>query len=385
MRLCVLAFYYPPDLCACSFRTKALVDALRERTDDPVHVDVITTQPNRYESFTPDASDHETSNRVNVYRARLPQHKSGMIDQALSYFWYTRFVLRQTRGKRYDVVFATSSRLFTAGLGALISKIRRALLYLDLRDIFVENMDEMLSGPARLGLLPFFRLVERFALRQASALNCVSPGFKPYFAAKTHLPMTFLTNGIDPEFLETDFSKPAASPRPVVTYAGNIGEGQGLHQLFPAVARAYPQLDFQIIGSGGKRAALEAQVAELENVTLIPPVSRPELIDIYRNSDFLLLHLNDYKAFERVLPSKIFEYGATGKPIIAGVGGYARQFIEGELPDAFCFDPCNVEQLRAVFDGTVPGPRNRKDFRARHNRANIMRIMVEDLLMLSRS
>ena len=42
-------------------------------------------------------------------------------------------------------------------------------------------------------------------------------------------------------------------------------------------------------------------------MTLINPVSRDELRIFYDQSDFLFLHLNDYQAFRKVLPSKIFE------------------------------------------------------------------------------
>jgi hypothetical protein len=46
MRLLVLSFYYQPDLGAGSFRTTALVRALREHTPSTM-VDVVTTLPNR--------------------------------------------------------------------------------------------------------------------------------------------------------------------------------------------------------------------------------------------------------------------------------------------------------------------------------------------------
>ena len=57
----------------------------------------------------------------------------------------------------------------------------------------------------------------------------------------------------------------------------------------------------------------------------------------------LFLHLNNYKAFEKVLPSKIFEYAATNKPILAGVSGYSRRFINKEIPNAQTFNPCDLE------------------------------------------
>ena len=50
------------------------------------------------------------------------------------------------------------------------------------------------------------------------------------------------------------------------------------------------------------------------------------------STDVLFLHLNDYSAFRKVIPSKIFEYAATGKPIVAGVSGYAAEFLRHENP-----------------------------------------------------
>ena len=72
---------------------------------------------------------------------------------------------------------------------------------------------------------------------------------------------------------------------------------------------------------------------------LLNPVSRKELLEYYNQSTFLFLHLNDLDAFKKVLPSKLFEYGAFDKPIIAGVGGYAAQFIRDNLLNYILFKP----------------------------------------------
>ena len=58
----------------------------------------------------------------------------------------------------------------------------------------------------------------------------------------------------------------------------------------------------------------------------------------------MFLHLNDFNAFEKVLPSKIFEYGATEKPILAGVSGYAKKFIDSEIINCATFNPCDSVQ-----------------------------------------
>ena len=58
----------------------------------------------------------------------------------------------------------------------------------------------------------------------------------------------------------------------------------------------------------------------------------------------LFLHLNNLPAFRRVLPSKIFEYAAIGKPIVADLDGYSAKFMGNNISYANVFDPGNVDQ-----------------------------------------
>src|SRR5699024_10661318 len=112
-------------------------------------------------------------------------------------------------------------------------------------------------------------------------------------------------------------------------YAGNLGEGQGLHKIIPQAAKKLGnQYQFIIIGNGGRKKDLEEDINSLalDNVELKEPVPRDELIKLYENCDFTFVHLNDYKAFKRVLPSKIFELACFPQPMIAGVGGFAGEF-----------------------------------------------------------
>src|SRR5690606_33202754 len=119
-----------------------------------------------------------------------------------------------------------------------------------------------------------------------------------------------------------------------------IGEGQGLHIIVPQAAhRLGDSYKFVIIGDGGAKGKLKAELDRLQvsNVELRAPVKRAELLEIYREADVLFLHLNDYDAFKKVLPSKIFELGAYDKPIIAGVAGFANEFIKKNIPNRILF------------------------------------------------
>src|ERR1700741_3256498 len=136
MRLLVLTFYFPPDLSAGSFRATALVDALLERAPQDTRIDVMTTAPNRYQTFAHAASELERRPGLEIRRIALPPHRSDMLGQARAFATFARAVRRHTAEARYDLVFATSSRLMTAALGAVVARRAGSRLYLDIRDIF---------------------------------------------------------------------------------------------------------------------------------------------------------------------------------------------------------------------------------------------------------
>ena len=57
MNLVLLSYNYPPDLSAGSFRSKALVDQLSKDLRSDEKLFVITTQPNRYDSYRKEISN----------------------------------------------------------------------------------------------------------------------------------------------------------------------------------------------------------------------------------------------------------------------------------------------------------------------------------------
>src|SRR5690606_29897810 len=91
----------------------------------------------------------EFENRGNykIYRIAIPKHQSGMLDQVNSFKKYFSETKRLISGKEYDLIVASSSRLFTAYLGYSIAKRQRVPLYLDIRDIFTDTMKDVLKSP----------------------------------------------------------------------------------------------------------------------------------------------------------------------------------------------------------------------------------------------
>jgi len=387
-RILLLSFYFRPDLSAGSFRTTALVDELLARNISSIKIDVITTLPNRYSSFNLDAQDHETVGVVTVHRIKLPTHRSGMLDQAKAFVTFARSALRIAKKTRYDLVFATSSRLMTAVLGAWVAKWARVPLYLDIRDIFVDTIKDVLSKKAAFFLSPFFSVIEYLTFKSACHVNLVSRGFETYFRDKyPNLSLSYFTNGIDDGFLPENtliVRQDRKNDAPItVLYAGNIGEGQGLHSIIPHLAKNFGErIIFKVFGDGGRKEQLENALIEQQvtNVEMLPPISRDQLIKEYLAADILFLHLNDYDAFKKVLPSKIFEYAALGKPIWAGVGGYAAEFLVSEVSNVAVFPPCDVFQAINAFEKLNISDMPRDSFVEKFQRKAIMKKMVDDIL-----
>lgn len=389
MRILFLSFYYEPDLSAGSFRNTSLVNVLQQQLGEGSYIDVITTFPNRYASFSVDAPINEKLGCVHIHRIELPSHKSGMFDQSKAFLVYARCVLKIVSSNKYDIVYASSSRLMTAFLGAYISRRKKIPLYLDIRDIFVDTIKDVLPQKFSWIFKLLFSLVERFTFSSAKKINIVSEGFLPYFKQRfSQIPISIFTNGIDDEFLDAQPKLSTSVNREViqVLYAGNVGEGQGLHNIIPALACMLEgRVHFKVIGSGGRLDQLKSQlaVANCKNVELCEPLNRHELIEAYRSADVLFLHLNNYDAFEKVLPSKIFEYAAMGKPIWAGVGGFAASFIGKHISNSAVFIPCDKNDAIKAFHRLIIKTEPREDFISKYSRINIMQSMALDVIQVA--
>lgn len=386
-KILVLSFYFQPDLCAGSFRCTSLVEELSKH-DLKVHV--ITSSPNRYKSFKKKSLSSEVHDNVKIDRVFVPTHNSGILDQAMSFIYFYRGAKKLAARNDYDLVFATSSRLFTAFLGARISNAKHIPLYLDIRDLFIDTLKEIIPLWISFLLKPLLKLIEKYTFSSADKINLVSKGFKPCFDERyPDIPYSFFTNGIDKEFI--DIPKLTENKKNIkesvnILYAGNIGEGQGLHKIIPQFANELKdRIHFKVIGEGGLVQKLHDQVNrfKLRNVEIIPPLDRDKLIEEYLKCDVLFVHLNDYDVFKKVLPSKLFEYAAISKPILAGIDGYSADFVKSEISNCEIFSPGNLEQAIIKFNKLNFEISPRKEFIEKFDRRKIMDKMALDIYEFS--
>lgn len=348
MKIVFFTFYYPPDLSAGSFRAVAFARALVKKLNANDELHVITTHPNRYAKYYREVEDIEVDEQVIIHRIAVPGHQNRMISQMRTFAVFSFYAYRLSKKLKPDFLIGTTSRLMTGILTSLSARSQQRKYYIDLRDIFSETISDLLTPRSRfLSSITksFFNFLEKRVFNNASGVNIVSEAFTEYFQAEgiDTSSWTFFPNGVDQEFLNFPLvSKSANKSIKTIMYAGNIGRGQGLETVIPEAAkRLGSNYRFVIVGDGSTISKIRDAIKResVTNVEILLPVGRSDLIEYYNNADILFLHLNNVPAFRRVLPSKIFEYAALGKPIVAGLSGYSAQFLRDNIPSAHLFNP----------------------------------------------
>ena len=351
LKIVFFTFYYPPDLSAGSFRAIALAQALSERMKDSDELHIITTHPNRYKNHRVKADNIEKHGNITVHRIAVPSHKSGMLSQSRSFSTYAISSYKLSNNLNPDFLIGTTGRLMTGLLTGASARKLGCKYFIDMRDIFSETISDIFSQKSKpLGFIfkITFSLLERWLLNKAIGVNVVSEGFPEYFQAKSidTSNWSFFPNGIDKEFVNLPIENKKLKNIKTILYAGNIGIGQGLETVLPATAkRMGSRYHFLVIGAGGATSKLINAIESnnVNNIEILPPVKRENLIKYYKDADILFLHLNDIPAFQRVLPSKIFEYAAARRPIVAGLSGYPARFIVDNVPSATIFNSGDID------------------------------------------
>ncbi|MCK4022645.1 glycosyltransferase family 4 protein [Streptococcus suis] len=119
-----------------------------------------------------------------------------------------------------------------------------------------------------------------------------------------------------------------------ITFAGNIGEAQGLG-ILPKAAIELKNLGvpviFNIIGEGRYKSTLIQEIERLEVEEYFNFIGqrKPEEIPYYfANSDASLIILAQNELFDMTIPAKLQSTMACGIPIIASLNGEAAQIIK---------------------------------------------------------
>jgi len=337
VKILVVSHYFPPEIGAPQSRLSDLARYWAEGGDD---VTVLTGMPNHPTGVVPPEYKGRirAKEQVDGYRVvrtwlyATPNER--MVRKTLGHlsFMASSVLLGARRAGRADVVVVSSPTFFSILSGWTIARGRRARLVVEVRDLWPAIFVELgvLKNRAVIRMLT---ALEMTAYRAADEVVVVTEGFRDDLLRRGVSPdkVHVVRNGVDIEAFVPAAADAgvrarlgAADGETLVLYVGAHGISHGLETVAEAAGKLTgEQVRFAFVGEGAAKRRLEERVAELglANVSTLPGVPHHEVPGLLAAADICLVPLRDVPLFSSFIPSKIFEYLASGKAVVGSVRG----------------------------------------------------------------
>jgi len=386
VRLLIHGMNYAPELLGIGRYTGELGAYLASRGH---RVTVLTAAPyypqwRVREDYRPQRWRREWRDGVEVLRAPqyVPARVSslGRLLQECSFgasclYWWSTCLLQRP----WDAMVAVCPPMTSGLVPGLLARRLAVPLVIHVQDLQLDAARELgiLRQPLLLAGLTWLEL---HLFRQARAVTTISRSMAARLAAK----------GVPPARLQVlpnwaDLDKVRPGPRlnalrrelgltseTVVLYAGNLGEKQGLEVILEAAAltRGKPSIRYLVAGEGAARdrIKLRAQDLGLDNLTFLPLQSNSRLPLLLAAADLHLV-VQRQKAADLVMPSKLTNIMAAGRPFIATAGeGTELARVTTESRAGLVVPPEDGRALAQAVLGLAGDPGARKEMGVRARR-----------------
>jgi glycosyltransferase involved in cell wall biosynthesis len=242
--------------------------------------------------------------------------------------------LRCMRRHAVSVLYSTSSPDSTHLAALAVKRLTRRPWIADFRDPWVERLTFNAPTPLHLGL---HRFLEGRVVKYADRVLCTSEETVIDFLKKYPLlprdKFVVITNGFDPEdFVE---SVPLQETF-TITHTGNLtgkrncfGFLEGLRMFLDKKPEARSKTRVVFIGPRDRENELKAQEWGLKDVVCFQDsLPHKECVRFQLSSHLLLLIEHYSRRGAMIYPAKLFEYAASGRPVLALVpDGPASRFV----------------------------------------------------------
>jgi glycosyltransferase involved in cell wall biosynthesis len=344
-RILFLTHYFHPEVGASQTRILECARLLHARGYE---VTVLTGFPNYPDGVIPEPYrgrwlQTEDIDGIRVLRTRVyPAPNRGFGRRLVNHASFAlSAMLTSWRAGHADVVIAESPPLFTAWAAVFIKRFRRAKLLLNVADLWPESAVQLGALKNRFAIRGA-EAIERYAYKHSDLITAPTPGVRRNLEERGDVDgkVRLLPNAVDvARFHPGAGSRNGGAKR--VMYCGTVGLAQGVRTLLEAardLERERAELDFVIVGDGAERAGLEklAREWELQRVEFTGRVTHAEIPRVIESADMAVMLLRDLPLFEDAVPTKLLEYMAAGRPVIAAAAGQVAEMIEETRAGIVC-------------------------------------------------
>lgn len=310
--------------------------------------------------------------KINVIRTHVSEtYNKGFIGRLNGYFSFMFSSLLAGLFKvpgKFDAILVTSPPLFVGISGYLISKIKKAPMVFEVRDLWPESaIDTGVLGNKWVIKLAY--RVENFIYKESKLINVLTPAFRTKLIEKgvPEQKLIFIPNAADfalAENIEENFDPLAFKKelglenKVVITYVGAHGVANHLIQVIDAAEMlSDTNVVFQLIGSGMQKKSLmkEAQARKVNNIIFRDPVPKKEVFKYIMASDMGASVLKRVDTFKTVYSNKTFDYFSCRKPVLMAIDGISRELVEIAKAGAYV-EPENILEYDKIIRGYLKEP-----------------------------
>ncbi len=345
MRILYLSQYFPPEVGATQTRAYEMAHNLVQLGHQ---VTVLTEVPNHPSGIIPPAYRGKLYERakmdgIDVIRVWVKTAPEKTF--ATRMLFYLTFMVDATLAGsllapgRFDLVYASSPPLFVGGAALALSRLRRAPMVFEVRDLWPESAVQLGELNSTRAVRQATRL-EETCYRRARHIVVVTEGIRTRllergFPAEK---MTVIPNGANTDLytpqalnLELRRSWGIGPERFVVLYAGLHGLAHGLETALLAAEELgeHPEILFLFVGDGPQKAALVEQARQmgLPNVLFHDALPEVELPAAIAMADVGLDTRRRLGISQGTLPVKMFSYMASARPVLLSTEGESTELL----------------------------------------------------------
>ncbi len=328
----IISNYYPPEKGAASNRIEQLALKLCQNNYKVSVICPLGNYPkgelfDEYKGkfFVTENRDHIIVKRLWIYPS-ISKNSAVRIFSVLSFatslFFY--LVFKKTPHK----IVIQSPPLLLSFISIFVLKLKNKKIILNISDLWPLAAVELKALKENSISHKLSLFLERFIYKKASIIigqsNEIITHVKSLFPEKIcYLYRNFPNHTLAHLNLTTEINQPIK-----IFYAGLLGIAQNVYEMCQKIDLNALNIELHIFGDGAEKSQIETLIdsKKQKNIFFHPMMNRNDLHEKLKSFDIAIVPLK-VRIYGSV-PSKIFEYGALGFPILYFGGGEGERIVE---------------------------------------------------------